>query len=228
MAKPPFVIDDMRAALAARLHPAITRWNRLEGRPRTHDFDRALRAEVRDALWMLSRQWQLGEFVGDDAGSPVLARACLDIAPITAYRPDDGVARAMTDDRFERRVERRPLRPRGGTQPLSLDLRLAVGRRWLKLLAASAAPPAGSRPTTARPTAPTRARAGPDAPRTRHRRAPGGLAAGGRRGRRAMDGIALLDYSPTRQRPVRRRRRAAGDEPKLAALADGCGPGSPR
>ena len=73
------VVTNLETALLARLHPAITRWNRLVGRPRRHDFDRALHAEVRDALWMLSRQWQLGEFVGDDAGSPVLARACLDL-----------------------------------------------------------------------------------------------------------------------------------------------------
>ena len=30
-------------------------------------------AEVRDALWMLTRQWQMGEFEGDDAGSPIEA-----------------------------------------------------------------------------------------------------------------------------------------------------------
>ena len=35
----------------------------------TMSFDRALRVEVRDALWMLTRQWQTGEFQGEDAGS---------------------------------------------------------------------------------------------------------------------------------------------------------------
>ncbi|MGH8601918.1 MAG: hypothetical protein ACREXR_03805, partial [Gammaproteobacteria bacterium] len=54
--------------------PTVVMWNRLEGRPRRKDFDRALRAEVRDALWMLTKQWQVGEFRGDDAGSPVYAR----------------------------------------------------------------------------------------------------------------------------------------------------------
>jgi hypothetical protein len=29
--------------------------------PRTTDFDRALRAEVRAPLWLLARQWQVGE-----------------------------------------------------------------------------------------------------------------------------------------------------------------------
>ena len=49
-------------------------WNRLEGRPRSADFDRSLRAEVRDPLWFLTRQWQYGEFEGEDAGSPIDAR----------------------------------------------------------------------------------------------------------------------------------------------------------
>ena len=52
------------------LLPIFSTHNRLEGRPRTHNFDRALKAEVRDALWMLTKQWQMGEFKGDDAGTP--------------------------------------------------------------------------------------------------------------------------------------------------------------
>src|ERR671922_583162 len=102
------IVADMSTALLTREHPAITRWNRLEGRPRTHHFDRALRAEVRDAMWMLSRQWQLGEFVGDDAGSPILARACLDLRMIDHYQPDGGTVTPLDDgDLLEPRVERR-------------------------------------------------------------------------------------------------------------------------
>jgi hypothetical protein len=52
----------------------IIAYNRLEARPRTTDFTRSIRAEVRDPLWMLTRQWQFGEFRGEDAGSPVTAR----------------------------------------------------------------------------------------------------------------------------------------------------------
>ena len=57
-------IEDLPKAFADRLHPTVGLWNRLEGRPRTTDFDRALRVEVRDPLWMLTRQWQLREFRG--------------------------------------------------------------------------------------------------------------------------------------------------------------------
>ena len=80
-------VTQLNQKLLERAIPAVTRWNRLEGRPRVHDFDRALQAEVRDALWMLAKQWQLGEFMGDDAGSPVLARICLGAAQFERFHP---------------------------------------------------------------------------------------------------------------------------------------------
>jgi hypothetical protein len=129
------IVANLSDALLTRLHPAITRWNRLEGRPRTHHFDRALRAEVRDAMWMLSRQWQLGEFVGDDAGSPVLARACLDMRLVDRYQAAAGdVLPFDRDDLIEPRVERRPVPMAVDSQYLSLDLRMSVGRHWLRLI----------------------------------------------------------------------------------------------
>ena len=74
-------VKDLAVALRERRLPTVTVCNRLEGRPRTRTFDRALRAEVRDALWMLTRQWQVGEFRGDDAGSPLQAKLQLDTTP---------------------------------------------------------------------------------------------------------------------------------------------------
>src|SRR5215204_3337007 len=90
--------DRLDGALKSRRFPTITVWNRLEGRPRSAQFDRALKAEVRDALWMLTRQWQMGEFTGDDAGSPVLARAHLDTTRLTKYRPGAGAPEPFDDD----------------------------------------------------------------------------------------------------------------------------------
>lgn len=43
--------------------------SRLEPRPRDNDLRRSLAAEIRDPLWFLSRQWQIGEFEGEDTGS---------------------------------------------------------------------------------------------------------------------------------------------------------------
>jgi hypothetical protein len=51
--------------------PAIIGYNRLEGVPGSSDYGKSVRAEIHDALWMLTRQWQMGEFDAEDTGTPV-------------------------------------------------------------------------------------------------------------------------------------------------------------
>ena len=46
-------------------------WTRIEPRCRSNDFSRGLAAGIADPLWMVGRQWQLGELRAEDAGSPV-------------------------------------------------------------------------------------------------------------------------------------------------------------
>jgi hypothetical protein len=41
---------------------------------------------VHDALWFLARQWQIGEFNGKDAGTPVSVQATGSASPINAWR----------------------------------------------------------------------------------------------------------------------------------------------
>jgi hypothetical protein len=224
MARPVTVIDDMQAALAGRLHPAITRWNRLEGRPRTHDFERALAAEVRDGLWMLARQWQLGEFAGDDAGSPVLARAVIDVARLDAYQPDDASVAPLPDEPFEATVERRPIPLAAGGQLLALDLRLVVGRRWLKLLAASFAEPGGLSRDYRSAYRSRHGVAVPDPTLPEHAAVvsnPESWQQFGAVAERAMDGIAFLDFigDPAND-PFDGISPASADEPKLTDLAE--------
>lgn len=48
---------------------------RLEGRSRDGDSDAGLEMRTADPLWMLGRQWQFGEFKGEDNGSPIGAFA---------------------------------------------------------------------------------------------------------------------------------------------------------
>ena len=67
--------------------PSITTWTRLEPLPREGSLARSLQAQVRDPLWMLSRQWQVGEFLGDDAGSPIQATLGVEMRTVTTYRP---------------------------------------------------------------------------------------------------------------------------------------------
>jgi hypothetical protein len=128
--------------LSDSFRPAITLWNRLEGRPRKEDFERSLRVEIRDPLWMLTRQWQFGEFKGEDAGSAAKVRVRIDAARIDRY-----AARAEDRERqqpaipydvglpLEVEVEREPLFGNGAPSPDdSLALRGQMGRHWLRLL----------------------------------------------------------------------------------------------
>ena len=108
--------------------PTVVTWNRLEGRPRSVDFSRSLRVEVRDALWMLARQWQLGEFVHEDRGSAVFARLHTETTRITRYAQEGGPAVAFDENPpLETRVEREAV-------PFDVVSRLEWGRRWLGLL----------------------------------------------------------------------------------------------
>jgi hypothetical protein len=138
MTEPPR-ITDLPTALRTRAAPAVGLWNRLEGRPRTTDFDRALRVEVRDPLWLLTRQWQLGEFLGSDAGSPVTATYSVAAPSPSRFRAGEGAIEQLPADRpLEALAERRAVPFDFGADPISFDLRLAIGRRWLKLLRRSA------------------------------------------------------------------------------------------
>lgn len=115
--------------------PTIVMWNRLEGRPRRKDFDRALRAEVRDALWFLTKQWQVGEFRGDDAGSPVYARLLAEIEALKSFEPAVGDPVPLDDSLpLETKVEQRPIVFDTLEDARALDLRLLMGRQWLKLI----------------------------------------------------------------------------------------------
>src|SRR5262245_47395437 len=130
-----YVVPDLRTALVERLFPTVTVWNRLEGRPRRADFDRALKAEVRDPLWMLTKQWQIGEFKADDAGSPVLAKVRIRTAPVTKYQPKDGVTKPFEANvPLEAKVERGVLNWVWNGQKMRFDLRAQLGRQWRNML----------------------------------------------------------------------------------------------
>src|SRR5437870_84096 len=73
---------------ASRL--SITYWDRLEPRPRSPHIEEALAARVRDPAWFLARQWQLGEFRGEDAGSIAHVELQPQVVPIEAWRAAEG------------------------------------------------------------------------------------------------------------------------------------------
>ena len=65
--------------------PSITIWDRIEPRCRADDPTPGLEARVHDPLWLLARQWQVGEFEGRDAGSPVVANVQSSVAPLDRF-----------------------------------------------------------------------------------------------------------------------------------------------
>jgi hypothetical protein len=113
---------------------SVTTWTRLEPRARGKDLAPSLEGRTSDPLWMLGRQWQVGEFQGEDAGSPVAARLRGHVARLTAWRAGPGgtapAAGYDPDVPLEALVEREEPRP---------DLRLAVevGQELLRRLTAA-------------------------------------------------------------------------------------------
>ena len=60
-------------------------FNRIEARPRQEELDGALAARIHDPLWMLARQYQFGEFKGEDAGSAIFAKVALNSVKMTGF-----------------------------------------------------------------------------------------------------------------------------------------------
>lgn len=110
-----------------------TTWHRLEPRVRGQDPAEGLRAAVHDPLWLLGRQWQVGELLGEDAAFPVSVRVETVEQPLTRWRaatgePVDYDPGAVP---LEVMVEREP------PVPPTLRQRLAAWLRLVELLEAA-------------------------------------------------------------------------------------------
>jgi hypothetical protein len=101
-------------------------WFRLEGSSRDPELTEGLTAVLSDPLWLLARQWQVGEFHGEDAASPIIVTAEVASAPLTAFAPGDASAAAL-----ERVDADRPLEVLVEQEPLDEDVRLRLELGWL-------------------------------------------------------------------------------------------------
>jgi hypothetical protein len=107
--------------------PDITAYNRLEPRARTENFVRSLRAEIRDPLWMLTRQWQMGELEAEDAGSAIDVRLLTTQAHVDRIALRNGAGQQYDlEIPLETIVEREVI-------PFTYALRVQVGQYFLKL-----------------------------------------------------------------------------------------------
>jgi len=182
-------------------------WDRLESMVRTVDLIGGIEARVADPLWMLSRQWQVGEFQGDDAAQPAAARIRGRSTPLTTYRagaPTEPARPYRADTPLEVLVEAAP-EPDFGSG--GLFAAAWSGRRLLRVLRDLGLGPAAEALRTAYPL-----------------RAPDHLVEAGEPGRAAvalllrwaLDGTGLAAAPPADVRAVL---AAALAEPDLSRAA---------
>jgi hypothetical protein len=107
---------------------------RTEPRTTVSDLSQGIAARIYDPLWTLGRQWQLGELLGEDAGTPVNAALQAETAMLSVYRrgrngDDESYDPAALP--LEVRVEADEVR---ANDRWPLRLRIDIGRELLRAL----------------------------------------------------------------------------------------------
>jgi hypothetical protein len=119
---------------------SITAWGRLEPLDQSTDLDRSLDAPIADPLWLLHRQWQLGELEANDAGSPIAATITRRESPVARYRPGDPGASGGRPVAYD--PDAGPLEPLieaervRGLNNQHRRLAAETGAQWLRMLRA--------------------------------------------------------------------------------------------
>lgn len=120
-------VADLKLDVFPQNKVSLPQWLRLEARPRGTDLTPSLKAQLRDPLWLLCRQWQLGEFEGDDCGTPVYSDLDYDCSSIQSQQV--------------------PLNPIISAQPVfndndpglkSLDVRIQMAEMWIRIISSDA------------------------------------------------------------------------------------------
>lgn len=109
-------------------NPASVIWSGIEARSRSANFDRTVPALVHDPLWTLSMQWRMGEFQGEDTGSPLYVRAHMNFTQVNRFSPATGEVKAYD--------QKTPLECMVMREPVEADLtlQLQLANYWKELL----------------------------------------------------------------------------------------------
>ena len=84
---------------------------------------------------MLTKQWQMGEFRGDDAGSPAFAKIQMARTELTKYQAQEYAVQSYENDvPLEAKVEQKKIPFHQAGEKVSTDIRLLMGRHWLKMM----------------------------------------------------------------------------------------------
>jgi hypothetical protein len=119
--------------------PRVSFYQRLEPRCRDDDFSRGLEARWAGAKWGLARQWQVGEFQGEDTGSPI--RVCLTTKTNRINTLDFGTetpSRSLIDEQSEEPYPLEPLVEHDHIHPKEImanwRMRVQIGQQFERFL----------------------------------------------------------------------------------------------
>src|SRR4249919_1593440 len=120
------------------MQPGVTLWTRLEPLDTSSRLGPSLEAPIADPLWLLHRQWQLGELEANDAGSPIAVTLTRAESPLSGYRAGD--PRTAGGTRIDYNPAVLPLEPLieaervRGLPGVHRRLAAETGAHWLRLL----------------------------------------------------------------------------------------------
>lgn len=109
-----FIVKEKLSASEALAILAPPSWTRLEPVSASGDPRPGLESRVHDPVWLLARQWQLGEFAGEDAGTPLTVRVVTNTTKIDRWADASGTVRPLDHENIELlepSVEREPVLP---------------------------------------------------------------------------------------------------------------------
>jgi len=108
----------------------LTYYNRIEPRSRDNDFVHGLAAEIRDPLWMMMRQWQVGEFRGEDTGSLAYITYSGGVSQLPRWRENGNEHEVLDKTPLEPQTLREPFHP-------DLTVRVELAQDFTDILAAN-------------------------------------------------------------------------------------------
>jgi len=108
--------------------PEVISYVRVEPLTTAKTLKETVKGQVHDALWMLTQQYRVGEFKGEDAGSPMKARIQTQSTKINRFKSRYGEVEEYDEQvPLEAKVERQPLKE-------DLGMRIELGNIWVKLM----------------------------------------------------------------------------------------------
>jgi hypothetical protein len=119
---------------------SITSWTRLEPQCSNADIGASTSARLFDPLWLMTRQWQMGEFQAEDTGSPVQAHVRATNAALTRCyfgelsKDTSAPPYDPTHAPLETLVERRRMRAADANDSRMLTLAVEAGLHFLRML----------------------------------------------------------------------------------------------